>query len=262
MKKVAIIGGTGVYSPDIFDSCMNINVNTPYGDVSLVQTAYKDDIIYFLERHGKGHKNAPHTINYQANIYALKALNVDRIFSTAAVGSMNEDMNPGSFVIIDQFLDFTKSRKNTFFDGNEGVVHVDMTEPYCPEIRQTFIECCKKLNIKYFNGGTYVCTEGPRFENKAEINMFKMLGGDVVGMTNCPEVVLAREANLCYATVAMVTNYATGISKTPLTHKEVMDNMTAMSRNIRDLFLMAIDNTKAERNCLCKNATNELGSLK
>jgi 5'-methylthioadenosine phosphorylase len=175
---------------------------------------------------------------------------------------MNVKIKPGDFVIIDQFLDFTKNRPSTFFNYTEGVVHIDMTEPYCMEIRNSFINSCTKHGIECFNNGTYVCTEGPRFENKAEINMFKLLGGDVVGMTNYPEVILAREANLCYATVAMVTNYATGISMHPLTHKEVMDNMQLMSDNIKNLFLSSIKDISLNKNCNCKYSTQELGNLK
>lgn len=262
MKTIGIIGGTGVYSPDIFSGSENINVRTPFGDVDLVKTSYMNNTIYFLERHGKGHRTAPHNINYKANISALKIVDVDIILATAAVGSLNIEMAPGSFVIIDQFLDFTKNRPSTFWDGDKGVVHIDMTNPYCPEIRDTLIDICKKIGVRTFENGTYVCTEGPRFENKAEINMYKILGGHVVGMTNCPEVVLAREANLCYATVAMVTNYATGISSTPLTHKEVIDNMNSMSNNIKRLFFNAIEEISTIRNCECKNATKELGSIK
>lgn len=262
MKTIGIIGGTGIYSPDLFNEGENVIVKTPYGDVSLIKAKYLDVTIYFLERHGKNHKVAPHKINYLANIHALKMVNAEIVFATAAVGSLSSDIKPGNFVIIDQFLDFTKDRPYTFWDGSDGVVHIDMTNPYCPEIRKTFIRICRDIRQAVFEAGTYVCTQGPRFENKAEINMFKQLGGDVVGMTNCPEVVLAREANLCYATVAMVTNYGTGISTFPLTHKEVMDNMNLMAENIKKLFLLAIKEISLDRKCDCKNATIELGNLK
>jgi len=262
MKTIGIICGTGVYSPDLFSASENIIVATPCGSVNLIKTSYSNNTIYFLERHGKHHSVAPHNINYLANIHALKKLGVEFVFATAAVGSLKAEITPGSFVIIDQFLDFTKNRPSTLFDEASGVVHIDMTSPYCPEIRSTLINISKSLNIKTFEAGTYVCTEGPRFENKAEINMYKLLGGDVVGMTNYPEVVLAREANLCYSTVAMVTNYATGISKTPLSHKEVMDNMSLMSENIKNLFLKAIIDISPLRSCACKAATSELGNLK
>jgi 5'-methylthioadenosine phosphorylase len=262
MKKIAIIGGTGVGTDEFFRDKKEITVITPYGDVKVIKALYNENTIYFVERHGKGHCLPPHKVNYAANIYALKLLNVDRIFATAAVGSIYKDIEPGTFVIIDQFLDFTKNRISTFFNGENGVVHIDMTEPYCIEARKTLIDCCKNLNIKHLVKGTYVCTEGPRFENKAEINMYKILGGQVVGMTNYPEVVLAREAGLCYAAAAMVTNYCTGISDEPLTQKEVADNMKLMSLNLRKLILSAIDNIPEIKSCSCRNAAAELGSLK
>jgi 5'-methylthioadenosine phosphorylase len=262
MSNIGIIGGTGVYSPDLFTAAENVMVNTVYGAVELIKTSFMGNNVFFLERHGKGHGKAPHSINYLANISALKALNIEFVFATAAVGSLDKEISPGSFVIIDQFLDFTKNRASTFFQENEAVVHIDMTEPYCPQLRKQLIEQSRRLNIKTFDSGTYVCTQGPRFENKAEINMYKMLGAQVVGMTNCPEVFLAREANLCYATVAMVTNYSTGISETPLTHKEVMDNMQLMSQSIKSLLLKVIETLNTERTCECKNSTIEQGNLK
>lgn len=262
MSTIAIIGGTGVYSPDLFSSSEDITVETSYGNVNLIKTQYNENTVYFLERHGKGHGVPPHKVNYLGNIAALKKLNVDNIFATAAVGSISTNMPPGTFVIIDQFLDFTTGRPCTFFDGSNGVVHIDMTEPYCHELRNLLINCCKEHNIKYSDKGTYVCTQGPRFENKAEINMFKILGGDVVGMTNYPEVVLAREANLCYAVVAMVTNYAAGISTSQLTHREVSENMMLMSKNLSKVLLSAMDKVNENKSCSCRYATNELGSLK
>lgn len=262
MKVLGIIGGTGVYSPDIFSDVQSINVKTEYGYVDLVKSRYMESEVYFLERHGKGHKTAPHNINYLANIKALSMVGVKTILATCAVGSMSLDINPGSFVVIDQFLDFTKGRPATFFNGDNGVVHIDMTDPYCHELREVLIKNCSKIGIKHFEKGTYVCTEGPRFENKAEINMYKILGGDIVGMTNYPEVVLAREANICYAAVGLVTNFATGISSTIQTHKEVMDNMLMMSQNIKELFLNSIKDITEDRKCGCQHATRELGSIK
>lgn len=251
MNKIAIIGGTGVYSPELFTEGTKISVETPYGSVSMLKAMYKDKEVYFLERHGAAHTIPPHQVNYRANIFALKKLSVDRVIATAAVGSMNLEMQPGSFVILSDFLDFTKSRPATFFENNKGVVHVDMTEPYCPEVREALIISCKKLNLPYSEHGVYACFEGPRFETKAEIKMFQALGADVVGMTNVPEVVLAKEANLCYGTVAMVTNFCTGISSTPLSHEEVVNKMQSMSGSIRSLILMTIDELKPVRCCRC-----------
>lgn len=257
MIKIAIIGGTGVYSPELFTDSTRISVETPYGSASMLKAYYKDKEIYFLERHGAGHTTPPHQVNYRANIWALKKLSIDRVIATAAVGSMNLQMPPGSFVILSDFLDFTKSRPNTFFENNKGVVHVDMTEPYCPEVREALIASCKKLNLSFSDHGVYACFEGPRFETKAEIKMFQALGADVVGMTNVPEVVLANEANLCYGTVAMITNFCTGISKYPLSHEEVVSKMQSMSDSIRSLILLAIDNMKPDRGCRCGSSVKQ-----
>jgi len=257
MNKIAIIGGTGVYSPELFTDSTRISVETPYGSASMLKAYYKDKEIYFLERHGAGHTTPPHQVNYRANIWALKKLSIDRVIATAAVGSMNLEMPPGSFVILSDFLDFTKSRPNTFFENNKGVVHVDMTEPYCPEVREALIVSCKKLNLPFSDHGIYACFEGPRFETRAEIKMFQTLGADVVGMTNVPEVVLSKEANLCYGTVAMITNFCTGISRSPLSHEEVVSKMQSMSDSIRSLILLAIDELKPDRSCRCGSSVKQ-----
>ncbi len=257
MSKIAIIGGTGVYSPELFTDATTMSVQTPYGAASILRASYKHNEVFLLERHGAGHTTPPHQVNYRANIWALKELSVDRVIGTAAVGSMNTSMPPGSFVVLSDFMDFTKSRTTTFFENNKGVVHVDMTEPYCPQVREALISACRKLSLPFSPEGVYACFEGPRFETKAEIKMFQSLGADVVGMTNVPEVVLAKEANLCYGTVAMVTNFCTGISKTPLSHHEVLNTMQSMSDNIRSLILLAVDEMSTTRRCSCSTSVNQ-----
>lgn len=259
---LAVIGGTGVYRADMLEKAKEVDVETSYGKVSLLTGQYKGRNVAFLARHGKGHSVPPHLVNYRANIQALKNLGAKRVIATAAVGSLNEKMEPMDFVLIDQFLDFTKTRKSTFFEGGpQGVLHLDVTEPYCPEIRKFLLETCRELGIKAHEGGCYVTTEGPRFETPAEIKMFKLLGGDLVGMTSVPEVVLAREAGLCYATVAMVTNYAAGISPNPLSHGEVLDAMNTLSANISRLIMKAIEGIPLEGNCSCRHGAAELGKF-
>src|SRR5690606_29757669 len=197
-------------------------LDTPYGEVEVQIGRYKGVEVAFMPRHGKGHSIPPHRINYRANIWGLKMLGVEVILATAAVGSINPEMKPGNFVIVDQFLDFTKGRTSTFFDdGSQGVVHVDVTEPYCPAVREVLIETGRELGLRLHDRGTYVCVEGPRFETAAEIRAFRILGGDVVGMTSVPEAVLAREAGICYAAMAMVTNMGAGMEERPLSHEEV-----------------------------------------
>ncbi|WP_243149943.1 S-methyl-5'-thioadenosine phosphorylase [Thermaerobacter sp. PB12/4term] len=250
--RLAIIGGTGVYDPEILDDVREETVVTPYGRATVRIGKFRGLEVVFLARHGAGHTVPPHKINYRANIYALAALGVRRVIATAAVGSLRQAFGPGHFVLVDQFLDFTRNRVSTFFEGGEaGVVHIDVTEPYCPEIRSHLEAAGKALGLPVTNGGVYVCTEGPRFETPAEIRMFERLGGDLVGMTSVPEVVLAREAGLCYATIAMVTNYAAGISGQPLTHEEVLEIMAANGTNLRRLILEALPRLAAEPTCPC-----------
>lgn len=252
---MAIIGGTGVYDPNILENIRDESVSTPYGDITVKIGEYQGKAVAFLNRHGAGHSVPPHLVNYRANIAGLKKLGVKSIIATAAVGSLNPSMKPGDFVFVDQFLDFTKNRKSTFFEGGEhGVVHVDVTDPYCPELRKVMVEVASGLNLSYHKGGVYVTTEGPRYETPAEIKMFRLLGGDLVGMTSVPEVVLAREAEMCYATVCMVTNFAAGISEYPLTHKEVLDVMAQNSANLRKLAMGTIAKLSVDRTCRCHSA--------
>ncbi len=252
MSKIAIIGGTGVYDPTMLGEVKEVISATPYGTITAVEGNYKGVDVIFMNRHGAGHSVPPHMINYRANIWGLKELGASRILATAAVGSMNINMAPGNFVFPDQYLEFTKARKCTFFDGGEmGVVHTDMTEPYCPEMTYALGNAALSLGVTAHSGGVYVCTEGPRFETPAEIKMYRHMGGDLVGMTAFPEIALARELGLCYATIAMVTNYAAGVSETHLTHEEVLETMAANSANIRSLLLETLPLLKEDAKCEC-----------
>ena len=259
MAKIAIIGGTGVYDPSILGDVTEVEQNTPYGKVTAVAGEYHGKTVFFMNRHGAGHSIPPHMINYRANIWGLKELGVDSILATAAVGSINREMAPGNFVFPDQYLEFTKSRQCTFFDGGErGVVHTDMTEPYCPSLRNAFVTAAKKISHTAHDGGTYVCAEGPRFETPAEIKMYSLFGGDLVGMTAYPEVALAREAGICYAAVAMVTNYAAGIADTHLSHEEVLSMMGHMSMKIKELLMTTVELLPADRNCSCRETPESM----
>ncbi|SMB99436.1 methylthioadenosine phosphorylase [Thermanaeromonas toyohensis ToBE] len=259
--RIAIIGGSGVYDPGMLEM-REQRVETPYGEVKLKIGLYQAEEIVFLNRHGEKHSLPPHKVNYRANIWALKVLGIERVIATAAVGSTNPDFQPGEFVIVHDFLDFTKTRLYTFFEGGEmGVVHTDFTQPYCPELRRILLETARELGIKAHDGGIYACTEGPRFETPAEIRMIRQLGGDVVGMTAVPEVILAHEAGLCYSTIAMVTNMAAGISATPLTHDEVLEVMAQNSRNLRNLIFQAIPRIPLERGCRCSYTPGKLDTV-
>ena len=208
MNKLGIIGGSGLYSMEGLEDSKWIKVNTPWGSPSdeILQAKLNGKEIYFLPRHARGHKINPSNINFRANIDALKQLGVTDIISMSAVGSLKENLEPGKFVIVDQFIDRTFARVKTFFD-KEIVAHVSMAKPTSPGLMQTCEKVLKKLNIPFQKGGTYLVMEGPQFSSLAESNLYRSWGADVIGMTNMPEAKLAREAEIRYATVAMVTDF-------------------------------------------------------
>lgn len=263
MKRIGFIGGTGVYDPAILTDLHRYTMQTPYGDAVYEIGRHGKQEIIFLARHGSNHTIPPHKINYRANIYALKALDVTAVVSTTAVGSMNPEYKPGELVLIDQFIDFSKSREGTFFDGRlHGVAHIDMTEPYCPLLRKEIIQICGEKGIVLHPSGTYICTEGPRFETPAEIRAFRIWGADVVGMTNAPEAQLAREAEICYATISMVTNFAAGISHQKLSHKEVVDCMEQNVSHFRTIMTAISETHDPETDCSCLHAAEEFGGFR
>jgi len=260
---IAVIGGTGVYDPKMLTRIETVAVDTPYGTVTCQTGEYAGKIVAFIPRHGSKHSIPPHLINYRANLWALKKIGVRKILATTAVGSLDRQYKPGDFMFPDQFLDFTKSREATFYTGGErGVVHVDVTAPYCPELSRHIVASAVKLKLSSHNSGCYVCTEGPRFETAAEVKAYRQLGGDVVGMTGVPEAVLAREAEMCYITVSMVTNFAAGISKELLTHREVFETMQQNSENIRKLLAEAIEAIDPQTDCACQHALQEFGGFR
>lgn len=254
MKRVAIIGGTGLYSPGILTDAENVEVKTSYGSpVRVVVGSYSNLEVVFLARHGLKHAIPPHKINYKANMAALKKMAVTKIVATAAVGSLNPAMAPGHLAFLDQFIDFTKGRDSTFFDGGEeGVAHVDLTYPYCTSLREILAKAAAERGIFYHPEAVYICTEGPRFETPAEIRVFRGWGADLVGMTNVPEVVLARELGICYSAVALVTNYAAGIYPHILTHAEVMQVMGENINKVRSLLMQALQYMSTGPPCGCK----------
>lgn len=262
MSRLAFIGGTGVYDPGILRDVSSHTIETPYGTASYESGFFGEKEIIFLARHGVHHTIPPHKINYRANIYALKLLGVSAVVSTTAVGSLNPDYKPGDLVLVDQFIDMTKSRIGTFFDGERyGVAHLDMTHPYCETLRSAVLEAGRKAGIVIHPRGTYICTEGPRFETPAEIKAFRMWGADVVGMTNAPECQLAREAEICYATISMVTNFAAGISPTALTHKEVVDCMNQNIDSFRRIITILSSSYDPETDCACRHAAADFGGF-
>ena len=207
-RKLGIIGGSGLYKMEGFEKTIWKKINTPWGKPSdkILIAKYGREEICFIPRHSRGHKISPTNINFRANIDAMKQFGVTDIISVSAVGSLKENLEPGKFVIIDQFIDRTFSRVKTFFD-EEIVAHVSMAKPVSPGLSNCCKAALKKLNIKHKIGGTYVVMEGPQFSTLAESNLYRSWGADVIGMTNMPEAKLAREAEIRYCTVAMVTDY-------------------------------------------------------
>lgn len=224
---LALVGGTGMSElPDFTVDRKRVLCNR-YGEATVLEGHLGDIPLIFLPRHGEAHTLPPHRINYRANMLALQQCGVTRIIATAAVGSLNRAMKPGDFVLISDFIDFTRERPLTIFDRPGEVVHTDFTHAYCPELRHVLERTAESLNVPVHFGGTYLCADGPRYETPAEIRMFAHWGADVVGMTGVPEVVFARELRMCYATVATVTNWAAGISPSRLSHEEVVAIMAS-----------------------------------
>ncbi len=240
--NVAIIGGTGfdTLPPEIFAE--PLEVVTRFGTARALSVAdnyaepYK---LYFLARHGVTHGLAPHQINYRANIAALADLGVRYVFATNAVGSLRLSLSPGSFVLLDDFIDFTRGRPLTYFAEGGPWQHTDFSMPYSPALRKAVIEAAANLNVSLIEGGVYLCCDGPRFETPAEIRLFAQWGADVIGMTGLPEAVFAREAGLEYAAVAIVTNYGAGLTPAPVDHLAVTAAMQEAIVILRELLLAA-----------------------
>ncbi len=248
---LGIIAGTGFYEMKMLQNAKVEHIATAYGNAAVYLGEYLGKKLAFLPRHGKGHSIPPHLVNYRANIEALNSLGVKRILAINAVGSLKYELPPGSLVLINDFLDFTYGREHTYFTGGEaGVGHVSMCEPYCKAWQKEILSAAKNIGIELFQNGVYVATQGPRFESPAEIKMFAMLGGTVVGMTGVPEVCLAAEKGLCYGAVSVVTNLGSGMTDN-IAHGEVVGVMNKANAALEILLEELAANYKAERNCTC-----------
>jgi 5'-methylthioadenosine phosphorylase len=231
-------------------------VETPYGAPSAPVTigTVGGRRVAFIPRHGKDHEFPPHQVPYRANVWAMKELGVTRLLGPSAAGSLRREIPPKTFVVSDQAIDFTKSRSYSFFDGPV-TTHVSFADPYCPEMRAALVSQAATLGIEHRDGGTMVVIEGPRFSTRAESKMFTQIGGDVIGMTQFPEVTLAREAELCFANVALVTDYDVGVDDiAPVSHHEVMKVFGENIEALRNLLFAAIPEVPAERGCSCGSA--------
>lgn len=250
--EIGLIGGSGIYDPALFEKTRKITKNTPFGKPSAdlqVGELYGRKIA-FLPRHGEKHTIPPHRVNYRANIWAMKELGVKRVISICAVGSLKEDYKPGQLVFTDQFIDLTKKRDNTFYEG-EKVYHISCAEPFCPELRDLFTKKAEELKMPHHKQGTYICIEGPRFSTKAESHMFRQFA-DIIGMTLVPEAVLARELELCAVNVGMVTDYDVW-KEHPVSAAEVHRVMTENLGHINRLLKEAIPAIPEERKCDCQH---------
>ncbi|MCF7820996.1 MAG: S-methyl-5'-thioadenosine phosphorylase [Mariprofundaceae bacterium] len=207
-ERTGIIGGSGLYAIDGIEVLDHLQIDTPYGPPSadLLLAKINGEEVIFLPRHGDNHRIPPHKINYRANIYAMKLAGVTNIISISAVGSLREEIVPGHFVMVDQFVDRTRNRESSFFDGPV-VAHVSMADPLCKNMQSDLLKACSSAGITTHASGTYLVMQGPQFSTRAESELYRSWGMDVIGMTNMPEAKLAREAEVCYATVAMSTDY-------------------------------------------------------
>lgn len=246
---LGVISGSGLYDFELLAGSEREEVKTPYGEALIYRATVNGKDICFLPRHGKEHSVLPHMINYRANICALKQYRVNEIMAFCCVGSLTRDLPPGSLVMLDQFIDFTYGREHTF--AAPGLVaHTDMTHPYCPRLSKRVLELGREAGLKIAEGGVYVCTQGPRFETPAEIKAFALLGGTVVGMTGVPEAQLAREAGICYASLAMIANFAAGMQEA-ISGEEVNVFVNANKENIEVLLRQLIEKGLGQRDCGC-----------
>ncbi len=251
---MAIVGGTGL--GDLLEEARKIRIGTPYGlppPISIGEIDGKP--LAFLPRHGVHHSIPPHKVNYQANVYALHQIGIERIIATNAVGAINTKFRPGDLVVPHDLVDFTKLRRFTFYD-NAPVTHVDVSQPYCPEVRRFLIKAAKEYGVQVWDRAVLVCTEGPRYETPAEIEMFRRLGCDVVSMTGTPEAVLARELEICYATLCFISNRAAGMQKR-LTASEVAEAAREGTPIIWQILREAIKNLPEDRSCPCAHALED-----
>jgi 5'-methylthioadenosine phosphorylase len=256
MCDTAIIGGTGMERLPPEFRVEQISVSTKVGRVPVLKALAPDGMeIIFLSRHGEEHTLSPHEIDYRANIAALVELGVRRILATNAVGSLRTDLPAGSLVLLDDFIDFTRSRQLSYWDSTINpatqVTHTDFTTPYCSELRKILLDIAAEQDIELAPDGTYVCADGPRFESPAEIRMFAHFGGDVIGMTGLPEAVFAREAGICYAAVCVVTNLGAGLSAGGIAHDAVVKSMGENIERLRSLLLATTARIPHDRRCTC-----------
>jgi 5'-methylthioadenosine phosphorylase len=260
--ETGVFGGSGFYS--FLDIKEEFYMDTPYGSPSdkIVIGEIEGKDVAFLPRHGKDHTIPPHMINYRANVYAMHMLGVKHLFGPCASGSLQPQVKPGDFVICDQFVDRTNGRFDTYYNGPK-TKHVSSAEPYCPDLRKIVIESARQLNIKCHEKGTVVVIQGPRFSTKSESKWYSSQGWEVINMTQYPECYLARELEICYVNISLITDYDAGLEDhpeiKPVSYDEVLKVFNENNERLRKLLFDAIPKIKKERNCICSNALSTAG---
>jgi len=257
MIKIGIIGGSGLDNPELLKNHKECALETPYGSPSstITEGIINNTPIAIIARHGRNHTIQPSAVPFKANIYALKKIGCTHVLATTAVGSLQENIKPGDLVFLDQFIDHTKKRQTTFFDKDK-VVHLPCAEPFCPTLRTLLATIASRLSISHHRKGTVVTIEGPRFSTKAESHMFRSWKADVINMSTVPEVNLANEAGLCYASIAMSTDFDSWSNKEPVTFNEILRVMNENADKVKNLLIETIPHIKNEE-CICKNKINE-----
>ena len=256
--EIGIFGGTGIYDSGLLSESKEITVDTPFGKTSdsITVGIFKGKKVAFMPRHGRKHTIPPHLINFRANIWAFKEMGIKRIIAPSAVGSLQERLKPGDLVLPSQFIDFTKSRKSSFFE-EEKVIHISVADPFCPELQSATIKAVDNLHLKIHRDCTYVCIEGPRFSTRAESKFYKkVIGADIIGMTLVPECQLAREAQMCYISISTVTDYDVWAEK-PVTAKEVIETLTKNIETTKKILTLLPDFIPPQRKCSCEKALTE-----
>jgi 5'-methylthioadenosine phosphorylase len=255
-KMMGVIGGSGLYEMEGLEDVQTVSLTTPFGNPSdsFVVGRIEGTKVAFLPRHGRGHRISPSSLNFRANIYAMKLLGVQWIIGVSAVGSMKETIPPGNMVIPDQFIDRTVARPNTFF--SDGIVgHISFADPVCPILGQILFEAGKEVGATVHKGGTYLCIEGPQFSTRAESRLYRTWGVDIIGMTNIPEAKLAREAEICYATIAFATDYdCWHETEGDVSIGEVLKILARSTKTAKSAIRNAVKRLPEERDCVCATA--------
>jgi len=255
-NRIGVLGGSGLYAMEELEEREEVRLETPFGDPSdaYVLGTLRGVPVAFLARHGRGHRYSPSELPYRANVHGFKQLGIERVLSAGAVGSLREDVEPLHVVVVHQFLDRTRLRNATFF-GDGVVAHVSFARPVCPHLREVLIEAAVAADVRHHDYGTYVCMEGPQFSTRAESELYRSWGMDVIGMTNLTEAKLAREAGICYATLAMVTDYDCWHEEADeVTAEMVIANLEQNVEDAQAILVEAVGRVAAERDCDCGTA--------